>query len=63
MAIVYPCKDCKKRSVGCHSNCNEYAEKSRESHEINSRRFADHMQRGDVAKAMERMKKRRRIKV
>lgn len=43
MAIVYPCKDCKKRSVGCHSNCGEYAEKSRESHEINSRRFADHM--------------------
>lgn len=24
--MIYPCKDCKKRCVGCHSTCEEYIE-------------------------------------
>lgn len=31
---MYPCKDCDKRSEGCHGRCSEYiAEKERQAEE------------------------------
>lgn len=23
--MIYPCKDCQKRQMGCHSKCEDYA--------------------------------------
>ena len=62
MAIIYPCKDCEERRIGCHSECEKYKDCSNKSHEINDKRFVEHMKYSDVANAMERMRKRRRLK-
>ena len=62
MAIIYPCKGCEERYIGCHSKCSKYKECSDKSHEINDKRFEEHKKFTDVANAMERMRKRRRLK-
>lgn len=62
MAIIYPCKDCSERRIGCHSECEKYKDCSNKSHEINDKRFEDGCKHGDVVRAMERMRKRRRLK-
>ena len=33
-----PCKDCKRREVGCHGSCEEYLRFSEERAEYNRRR-------------------------
>lgn len=62
MAIIYSCKDCSERHIGCHSECEKYKDCTNKSHEINDKRFVEHMKYSDVANAMERMRKRRRLK-
>lgn len=52
-----PCKDCMKRKVGCHSNCNKYKkwkskQKSRDEEEVEYKNYLEG--------AMKRMKGRGR---
>lgn len=62
MSIVYPCKDCEERYLGCHSKCEKYKECSEKSHRLSSQRIDDQLNRGDVINAMRRMQKRRHLK-
>ena len=36
MSVAYPCKDCQKREVGCHSKCKGYLQKREEQDAINA---------------------------
>lgn len=40
-AKCYPCKDCEKREVGCHSNCKAYLEVKEYNEMIAEKMFAD----------------------
>lgn len=34
--MVYPCKNCQKREVGCHSKCERYLQMRKEQDTINA---------------------------
>lgn len=34
--MVYPCKNCQEREVGCHSKCERYLQKREEQDAINA---------------------------
>ena len=34
--MVYPCKNCQKREVGCHSKCERYSQMRKEQDAINA---------------------------
>ena len=36
--ITAPCKDCKDRHIGCHSDCELYKEFQRRNEELNKRK-------------------------
>ena len=38
MGIISCCKDCTKRELGCHSNCELYISQKKEQREVNRRR-------------------------
>ncbi len=39
--LVAPCKDCKRRKVGCHGNCETYDEYRRERLDVYDRRMIE----------------------
>jgi len=58
MAVIYPCKDCEER----HSECEKYKDCTDKSRQISSQRLKEHRNYDDIFKAMDRMKKKRRLK-
>lgn len=38
----YPCKECKKRFLGCHDTCEDYQTVKKKDEAIKQRRFADY---------------------
>lgn len=36
-----PCKDCERRYLGCHSECKDYIEYSRERNEMLNKKFEE----------------------
>lgn len=34
----FPCKDCEKRELGCHSNCTEYKQAKNENERLNKKK-------------------------
>ena len=53
----YPCKDCKKREIGCHATCNEY----QTAKTIHSSRVEKELKNRNPGFSKEREKKLRRI--
>ena len=37
MLISFPCKDCNKRTLGCHSTCNAYLTARAKQTELNEK--------------------------
>ena len=62
MAVIYPCKDCEERHIGGHSECEKYKDCMNKTRQISSQRLKEHRNYDDIFKAMDRMKKKRRLK-
>jgi hypothetical protein len=62
MSIIYPCKDCKARHVGCHSSCDKYITKVKEAENLSAEKRKECRKYDSMFDAMSRMKKRRRHK-
>ena len=62
MAVIYPCKDCEERHIGRHSECEKYKDCTNKTRQISLQRLEEHRNYDDVFKAMDRMKKKRRLK-
>ena len=54
-----PCKDCSKRSLNCHSVCEEYFQYRREIMKVSVAKYNDSNHKSYVSEACRRMKKRR----
>jgi len=60
MCIIYPCKACTDRYIGCHGSCVKYIECKNKSAEIARQRLVEADNTDRLIKAVERMRKRRR---
>lgn len=58
MGINNPCYECKKRNIGCHSNCGEYSKWVEEIKEKHKRIFL-RKEREEIASAYQIDKARR----
>lgn len=59
--MVYPCKDCQKREVGCHSKCEKYSQKRKEQDAMNAYIRNDIAIFKEIAERTIRVNKLRRI--
>lgn len=50
MNVKVPCKECQKRCLGCHSNCDEYKEYRNNMDDIRERRFRHNQLENDLYK-------------
>lgn len=60
MAIIYPCKDCSERHIGCHSECEKYKDCTNKARQIREKRAINNQKDDDKFQAIIRTEKRMR---
>ena len=60
MAIIYPCKDCSDRRIGCHSECEKYKDCADKARQIRDQRAINNQKDDDKFQAIIRTEKRMR---
>lgn len=60
MAIIYPCKDCSDRRIGCHSECEKYKDCTDKARQIRDQRAINNQKDDDKFQAIIRTEKRMR---
>ena len=58
--MIMPCKDCAKRHVGCHSECEDYKNAKLELSAINANRNKENVRRQSDMEHFRRITRRRR---
>lgn len=59
--MLYPCKDCQKREIGCHVTCDDYLRKRKEQDILNAYIHNDVEIMKEIAERAIRVNKIRRI--
>lgn len=59
MAIIYPCKDCTARYIGCHQSCMKYIDCVLKAEDLRAQKLREKRDYDTLFDAMARMKKRR----
>lgn len=56
------CYECKKRKIGCHSDCDEYKQYKKVQELVNKKKIAENISTGYSVESRERMRKKGMLK-